>query len=388
PVQYLPGLGLHLVVRHAEVLDALDDPATYSSNLLGLLYTGEDGVSLLAAGSGSGSADVLATADPPAHTGHRRIVRGAFARGRVDALRETVAELVEPRVDSLVAAGGGDWMAGVAGPLPTLMISRILGLPEADADRLTAWSDAGVELLGGLAGPDRTGELAAEILAFTAYLRERLEEARHHPCGGLVDEVAEAWSGGLLDGDEAASMLLQLVTAGAESTTSLIGATARLLAADPALQRRIRDDAGLLPALVEEALRLESPFRGHFRVTTREAELGGVRLPEGARLMLLWGAANRDPAAFGTPDRLDLARPAARGHTAFGRGIHFCVGAHLARLEAVVALRALLDATGDIALRPGDRPSYVPSLFVRRPARLELVMTPAPGGITRHHGAC
>ncbi|MGV9316869.1 cytochrome P450 [Streptomyces sp. NPDC003691] len=378
PVHFVPSLGLHLVVRHAEVLAALDDPATYSSNLVGLLYAGEDGVSLLETGGpDGGTADVLATADPPAHTGHRGIVRRAFGSGPVEGLREAVSALVEPRVAALVAAGGGDWMAGLATPLPTLVIGRILGLPDADADRLTAWSDAGVELLGGLAGPARTGELALEVIAFTGYLRERLDAAAAEPAGGLVDEIAAARADGRLSGDEAASLLLQLVTAGSESTTGLLGGAARLLAADPGLQDRVRAEPALLAAVVEEALRLESPFRGHFRVTTRTAELGGVRLPAGARLMLLWGAANRDPAAFDEPDRPDPGRTAVRAHTAFGRGIHFCLGARLARLEAGIALGALLDATGHIALPPGDRPSYVPSMFVRRLSRLPLALTPA-----------
>ncbi|QDY75540.1 cytochrome P450 [Streptomyces qinzhouensis] len=381
PVHFLPALGLHLVVRHAEVLAALDDPATYSSHLVGLLYAGEDGVSLLAAGGpDGGGADVLATADPPAHTGHRRIVQQGFGRGRVAELRADVERLVAPRVAALVAAGGGDWMAGLATPLPVLVISRILGLPDADAGRLTAWSDAAVELLGGLAGPERTGGLALEIVAFTEYLHGRLDAAGRVPAGGLVDEIAAARADGRLSRDEAAGLLLQLVTAGSESTTSLLGSAVRMLAADPALQDRVRTEPALLEAVIEEALRLESPFRGHFRVTTRDAELGGVHLPEGARLMLLWGAANRDPGAFEGPDLLDPGRSAVRSHTAFGRGLHFCLGAHLARLEAMAALSALLDATVRIALPSGDRPSYVPSMFVRRLDRLPLLLTPAPDG--------
>lgn len=375
PVHLLPALGLHLVVRHAQVLEALDDPATYSSNLVGLLYAGEDGVALLDTGGPDSGTDVLATADPPAHTAHRRIVRSTFSRRAVGELRADIEEIVEPRVRALVEAGGGDWMGSVAIPLPVLLIGRILGLPDGDADRLTAWSDAGVELLSGLADGDRMGELAVEIFGFMAYLREHLERARRESTGSLTDLVADAWADGVLSADEATSMLLQLVTAGSESTASLIGSATRLLAQDAGLQGRVRADDGLIEALVEEAVRLESPFRGHFRVTTRDTELGGVHLPEGARLMLLWGAANRDATAFGDPGSLNLDRPAARSHTSFGRGIHFCVGAHLARLEATIALRTLLAATDHVAVARDGEPAYVPSMFVRRLATLPLAVS-------------
>lgn len=301
-------------------------------------------------------------------------MQGTFSRGAVRALEADVDEILAPRLRALVDAGGGDWIRAVATPLPVLMIGRVLGLPEDDADRLTGWSDSGVELLSGLAGADRMTELAADIFAFMGYLREHLESARHTPTGSLTDLVATAWRDGALSADEATSMLLQLVTAGSESTTSLIGSATRLLAADPALQSRVRADPGLIASLVEEAIRLESPFRGHFRVTTRATELGGVHLPAGARLTLVWGAANRDDDAFDRADTLDLERPAAKAHMAFGRGIHFCVGAHLARMEAAREIRALVDATENVALAEGE-PAYVPSMFVRRLARLPLVLS-------------
>lgn len=378
PVHYMPQLGLHLVVRHAQVLQALDDPGTFSSNLAGILYAGEDGVALMDTGGADSGTEVLAIADPPAHATHRRIVQQTFSRGAVGDLRSDIDAILTPRVSALAAAGGGDWMAAVATPLPVLMIGRILGLPDTDADRLAAWSDAGVELLGGLADADRMAELAVEVFAFLTYLRDHLERAGHTPTGSLTDLLAAARTDGRLTADEATSMLLQLVTAGSESTTSLIGSATLILATDADLQERVRHDDALVDALVEEAVRLESPFRGHFRVATRDTELGGVHLPKGSRLMLLWGAANRDSAAFDEPDALNLTRPAPKGHTSFGRGIHYCIGAHLARLEAGLALRALLAATSHVALAPEAEPAYVPSMLVRRLTALPLTATPKP----------
>ncbi|TDB96931.1 cytochrome P450 [Actinomadura sp. 7K534] len=365
PVHLLPELGLHLVVRHEQVLQALDDPATFSSNLAGLLTAGgADGPRLM--DMGGAAVDVLATADPPAHTPQRGAVAPTFGKRNVAELTGRIQELLAPRVTALATAGGGDWMAQVAGPVPVLVISRILGLPEDDAAQITAWSDAAIELLGGLADTDRTMQLAVEILDLMEYMDQRITAAAARPRGGLLDALAADET---LTQPERVAMAAQLVTAGSESTTSLIGATAHALANDPALADRLRDYPDQIEAFVEETLRLESPFRGHFRVTTRATILGGVHLPAGTRLMLLWGAANRDPAAYSDPAALDLHRPAIRSHTAFGRGIHFCIGAHLARLEAILAVKALL---GQGSFHATSTTRHLPSLMTRRLARLDL----------------
>jgi cytochrome P450 len=171
---------------------------------------------------------------------------------------------------------------------------------------------------------------------------------------------------------EAAIMLHTLLSAGGESTTSLLGSAVRILADRPALQDRLRGDLTLVPAFVEEALRLESPFRYLMRWVPRETSLGGVAIPAGATLLLFWGAANRDAAEHDHPDEVDLERRVLRQHVAFGRGIHHCVGAPLARLEAKVVLSVLLERTTRIALDLADPPRWVPSLLIRRYERLPV----------------
>jgi len=177
---------------------------------------------------------------------------------------------------------------------------------------------------------------------------------------------------GTLARGEAIGIGVVLVGAAGESTASLAGSAVRLLAERPDLQEVLRRDPARVPAFVEEAVRLESPFRGHYRAVLRPARLGGVALETGDRLLLLWASANRDEARFARPDELDLARPHPRDHLGFGRGIHFCVGASLARLEARVILEELLARTREIALDPVLPPRHVPSLFVRRLAQLHL----------------
>lgn len=374
PVHLLPGLGLHLVVRHEQVLQALEDPAVFSSNLAALIAAGAGGPEVV--DMGGAAVDVLATVDPPSHTPQRAAVAPAFTRRTTAGLTEEIEDLLAPRVAALAARGGGDWMAEVAAPVPVAVISLLLGLPEADASRITAWSDAAVELLSGQADTDRLLHLGVEILHFMAYLDTQLRRAAEQPSGGLLGTLARDET---LAPDERIAMALQLVTAGAESTSSLIGSAALALADDPALADALRADPGLIEPFVEETLRLQSPFRGHFRLTTRDTELGGVHLPAGSRIMLAWGAVNRDPDAFPDPDRLDLHRPAIKSHTAFGRGIHFCIGAHLARLEARLAIKALLDAGLFHSTAPAQ---YVPSLLVRRLTRLHLAF-PHSGGNRR-----
>ncbi len=305
PVFELPGTGMHLVTRHRDVLEVVGRPEDFSSNLTALLYTGGSGSATLVESSPGENAavDVLATADPPAHTAHRRMVSRTFSTGAVAALEPALYDLVAGRVDDALPAGRIEWMGTVAGPIPILVVSCLLGLPEDDVVRLQQWSEAGIELLSGVATPAR-----------------------------MVEH----------------------------------------------LQDRLRGEPGLVPAFVEEVLRLESPFRGHFRVTTRDSELAGVDLAAGTRLMLVWGAANRDPDAFDRPDEVWLERPNPKAHVGFGWGIHHCVGAPLARLEARVAIETLLARTRSFALAPDAAPPHhLASLFVRRLASLDLTLDAA-----------
>ena len=385
PVSELPGTGMWLVTRHADVLDALARPEDFSSHLAALLYVGSGGAeaSLVEAGAGEGGAvDVLATTDPPEHTAHRKLVSTAFTNRRMADLEPMVREFVERRLAPVLGTSRIDWVEQVALPLPITVVTGVLGLPAADTDRLQDWSDRGVELLSGLATPERLLECSRDIAKFVEYLVARIVEARDLAAAdsgddSVVANLGRAVNAGELTELEAASLLLQLVSAGSDSTSSLVGSSVRLLAEHPAIQDQLRDDATAIPAFVEEAVRLESPFRGHFRVTTRATELGGVPLAAGTRLMLLWGAANRDAAVFDRPDDIDLGRSTHERHVAFGLGIHFCVGAPLARLETRVALEVLLARTRSFALADDAPPRHVPSLFVRRLAELQLELCAA-----------
>jgi cytochrome P450 len=189
----------------------------------------------------------------------------------------------------------------------------------------------------------------------------------------MLGALADAVRAGTIAAEAAVGVLVTMVGAGGETTTTLTGSAVRILAERPDLQARLRAEPGAIPAFVEEALRVESPFNGHYRVVRRPCELGGVKLDPGERLLLLWSAANRDSAEFAAPDEIDLDRRSPRAHLAFGRGVHFCVGAPLARLEARVVLEELLGCTRRFGLAArGRRPEYVPSIFMHRLAHLDL----------------
>ena len=209
-------------------------------------------------------------------------------------------------------------------------------------------------------------------------MSDQLAQARDGRADGILAAVGTAIAAENLDPFEGLAIIHTLLSAGGESTTSLLGNAVHMLAVMPELQTRLRGDHALLTPFIEEVLRLESPFRYHLRHATRTSELCGVTIPAGSTILLLWGAANRDPAEYDQPENVVLDRSAPRHHLGFGRGIHLCVGAPLARLEAEVILTRFLERTTHFALDPDNQPTRVRSLMVRRFSSLPLLATPSP----------
>jgi hypothetical protein len=372
PVYRLPETGIWMVTRHDDLVEAAGKPEIFSSHISAIIYAGQgtNPAVIPADPDAIGAVDVLATQDPPVHTVQRKLLSRTFTQKKIEALTPEIRRFVDAALDRALPAGTIEWMNQVANPLPVSLIAAILGFPPGDLDALKRWADAGVDLLSGVATPERMMEAWQEMIGFLAYLRERIAAPES---GSVTADIAAAAGRNDLSDREGVSLLLQLVIAGSESTASLMGSAARLLAENEELQKAMRSDPAALPTFLEEALRLESPFRGHFRVTTRDTELGGVRLPEGARVMLMWGSANRDEKTFERPAELDAGREHLKSHVAFGAGIHFCIGAPLARLEARIAFERLLERTSAFRIA-GTRPRHVPSLFVRRLAALPLAL--------------
>ena len=378
PLYRLPNGAYYVISRYRDVRDAAMNPEVYSSNFVAVMFKGLEQPELIALeGTGTGAVDALATADPPVHARQRKLSNKVFSVQRVAALEPAIRGLAESLVSAILPQDGGrsrtaDWMREVAVPLPMTVIAGLIGLPSEDIPQLKRWSDAGVGLLSGLNTPAQLAEHVGLVSELMAYFVRRVDEAARAPKDDLLGDLVRACEGDeALSRDEVVSILLQILIAGNESTTSLLGSALQLLLENPDVEKRLRADRALLEPFIEETLRLESPFHGHFRLVRRDTEVAGEPLPKGSRVMLLWGAANRDGDEFPNPDAIDLARSNARAHLAFGFGIHHCIGAALARLETRITLETLFARTR--ALRRADGTvEHVPSLLVRCLAALPV----------------
>ena len=223
---------------------------------------------------------------------------------------------------------------------------------------------------------DELNTLVTRTETIEAWIADQIAGTADGGDEGILLAVRRALDVGTLQMGEATIILHTLLSAGGESTTSLLGNAVRMLAEDPRLQRRLREKPQDLDVFVEEALRLESPFRQMMRSVPHDTTLGGVDIASGSTVLLLFAAGNRDPAQFDRPDEIDLARDSPKRHLAFGHGIHFCVGAALARIEARAVLNALLEQTRDFSLDPDHAPLWVDSLLVRRHEQLHVCVTP------------
>jgi cytochrome P450 len=252
------------------------------------------------------------------------------------------------------------------------VVAELLGFPTYDIDDLVRWSFAATILLDGVVTAAELESATDAVGELSVYLSQAFNGAMANPGENVMGDLARLVDAGTLDHGTAVMISLQLVAAGAESTVSLLGSAVYLLGRNPDVVQTIRADRELVPVFVEEALRLESPFRGHYRHVVADTTLGEVDLPAGSHLHLMWGAANRDPSHVDRPDDIDLDPSARRSHMAFGKGVHLCVGAALARLEARIAIDHLLDRTPDGFTVDTSDPDWERSLLVRRLRHLPL----------------
>lgn len=279
---------------------------------------------------------LLAT-DPPDHTRLRRLVSQAFTAARVERLQPRIQQLTDELLDRLPADGAVDLMEQLAVPLPVAVISELLGVPHADQAQVRRWSNA-LFLAGQPAVIDEASHRMSE------YMWGLVAAKRVNPAEDLLsDLIAVQEAGDRLGEQELVSLATLLLVAGHETTTNLIGNAILALLRHPDQLAALRERPELLAPAIEEALRYDSPAAmGTFRFTTSPIEVGGVDMPADEVVMVCFAACNRDPAQFDEPDRFDVTRRPT-GHLAFGHGIHYCIGAALARLEARVAIGSLLD---------------------------------------------
>lgn len=347
------GLPAWLVTRYDDIRDGLSDPRVSNDPVLAAEVARTVpwiGASALAAADRH-----MGRMDPPDHTRMRGLVAKAFTPRRIDALRPRIQQIADDLVAAIQPRGRADAMADFALPLPITVISELLGVPTSERQAFVEWTN----LLFGVEEGDRTrvGEARAQINALLARLIERKERER---TGSLADPehgtlldglIAARHEGQRLTGDELLAMSFLLLVAGYETTVNLIANGLLSLLQNPGQYAALRADPTLIGPAIEEFLRYESPVKvtAFVRFTTAEVTLGGVVIPAQQPVLFALAAGNRDPAHFLDPDRLDLSR-SERAHLAFGHGLHFCLGAPLARLEAEVAFTTLLAGCSDLAL--------------------------------------
>lgn len=326
--------------------------------------------------------DQLPTFDPPKHTQHRGLLMRLLTPRRLKENEDAMWRLADRQIDTFLGTGRCELVHDYAGPFAMLVIADLLGVPDEDHDLFRR----GTGQTGGFGSTD--GEALAhaplEFLydAFTTYIEDR----RRAPRDDVLTRLAQATfkDGTVPEVIDVVRLAANLFAAGQETTVRMLAAAVQALAEDPDLRRQLRAERDLIPDFIEEILRFESPIKGDFRLTKVPVTVGGVDLPAGTTLMVLNGAANRDPRHFDQPGELQPRRDNAREHLAFGHGMHFCPGAPLARAEGRITLERLLDRTSDIRIDeerhgpPGDRRyRYHPTYILRGLTRLHLELEAA-----------
>jgi cytochrome P450 len=403
PVHPEPHHDVLMITGYEEALEVYNDPDTFSSCLsvtgpfpgFPVPLEGDDVSDLVEQHRDElPFSDQLPTLDPPTHTAHRGLLMRLITPKRLKENEDAMWHMADGLLDGFLAPGRGDYVKGFAGPFTMLVIADLLGVPDGDrgefAENLHQAPGAG----GGIGGTkgESLGHSPLEYLyqRFSDYVEDR----RRTPRGDVLTGLATATfpDGSTPDVIDVVRVAANLFAAGQETTVRLLSTALMVIAEHPDLQARLRAERDRIPNFVEECLRYESPVKGDFRLTKVPTTVGGVDIPAGTTVMVLNGAANRDPRHFEDPDTFDVERANARQQLAFGRGIHTCPGAPLARAEGRVAIERILDRTTDIRIDEGEhgpagarRYRYVPTFILRGVTHLHLEFDLA-GGAERPTG--
>jgi len=379
---------MFFVSRHDAVSEVLRQPNTFSSqwgNTSGPppVPGAEDEVREIFRDAYP-AVNTMLTRDPPLQTRYRKSVGKAFSTRRIESLEGEIRTLVVELLDEWPASGHVDFMGQMSVPLPVRVIARFLSIPlERQAD-VKRWSDDSVAGIGVNVSRERGLEAARGIVEMQKYLASLVEERQREPRDDFLSELVAATfedeDGTVrkLEIPEMLGIIQQLMVAGNEATTKGINEILKLLIENPIEWKRIQEEPGVIPAMIDEGLRLASPNQGLFRICTEDADVMGNPVPKGSRLWVMFGSANRDERVFPDPDRFDPSRPNLNESLAFGRGAHFCIGAPLARLEIRVLFEELAKQIETIAFAPGASLEYEPSFILRGLKALEIDITRRP----------
>ena len=322
-----------------------------------------------------GAAPSMLSLDPPDHRRLRGLVSKAFTPRAVNALEPHIRSLMHGLLDGIDDLSGFDLMEAVARPLPVIVIAEMLGVPVEDRPRFRSWSDRRARILEPTISAEERADAVLAGADLDAYFAPLVEERRADPRDDILSGLVQAEEeGDRLDGNETITMLRLLLVAGNETTVNLIGNGMLALLRHPEQLQRLRDDPALIPSAVEELLRYDSPVQLDLRRIVEDCDVNGFPVKRGEDIVMLIGGANRDPEQFTDPDGLDVGRDQG-SHISFGRGIHACIGAPLARLETRIAIEVLLERFSSIRLE-GPPARFRPSIVLRGLESLPVAATP------------
>ena len=388
PVFPMPEIGAVMVTRYDDVRFVLTNPELFSSSgrgggtKKGLQVDNARRYQEILRARGWGHVETLQRTDPPVHSDYRRLVAKAFLPSRIAAMADHIDDVTRNLIDGLIERGECEFNLDFAMPLPGIIIAEELGLDSSEIHRFNRWAGAMLALAMRPLTDDEVLETVEIELEAQHHLAAVFEARRAEPTADLISALVHAHE----DEDgvepltvaELQNLMHQLVTGGFETTTSALNHGMWLLTRYPDVQDRIRRDLSLIPRFIEEVLRFESPVQGLTRRATRDVEVGGVVIPEGAMVMIRYAAANRDASVFDHADEFDIDRPRNPQHLAFGVGPHFCVGAALARQELVSGFTQWLERTSSIELaRPLVSPVHEPSFILFPMKELPLRFEPS-----------
>ena len=393
PVTREPHHGVMAVTGYEEAAAVYRDAATFSScnaatgPFPGLPFEpqGDDITDQVEAHrSGFPAHEHLVTFDPPRHTEHRQLLKRLLTPKRLKENEEFMWRLADDQLDRFLGAGGCEFITAYSQPFALLVIADLLGVPESDHDLFRLLLRTETQLPGSLDPEQALAQrdpLQFLVEKFTSYVEDRRREPRDDVLTGLA--TATFSDGSLPEVIDVVRIAAFLFAAGQETTARLLASALRIIAEQPDLQRQLRAERNRIPSFIEETLRFESPVKSDFRLAMTSTTLGGVEIPAGTTVMLMPGAVNRDPRKFHEPAEFRVNRANVREHIAFGRGVHSCVGAPLARAEGRVSIERILDRMADIRISENAHGSagerrfdYEPTFILRGLTELHLEYTP------------
>jgi cytochrome P450 len=380
-VFYSPEVDMWVISHYDDISTVLRDPRRFSAaNATSPVSPVTPEARQILIDGGYTLKPALTNNDPPAHTRVRSHINKVFSARRIAQMEPRIRHYADTLLDAFVGDGQADLVGQFAYPLPILVVLRLIGIPDSDMERIKAWCDNRMLFMFGRPSPEQQISIAQDLVAFWDYVKAFCEQRQREPQDDLTSDLAAIVTAdpSALDMQELASIIFSLSIAGHETTTGLIGSAMKHLLTHHEQWEQLCANPKLIENAVEEMLRFDGPIIIWRRLATEEVDLNGVKIPQGAKLALVLGSGSHDETYFVHPEQLDIHRQNARSHLAFGKGIHYCIGAPLARLEARIALERFAQRLPGLQLAPDPQVEYVPMLSIRGPKQLLVTWDAAP----------